>query len=102
MTDFETTVPAQGDQHKAEVRAQQREFQEHFGDFKSRHVMSFWVGPAPQGEWIGLYFELENGEKVRVSIPLPMWQIFGNELVLAMMSGEDLAQLAYAPTEGST
>ena len=100
--DFDpATIPQHGDQHRPEVRARQREFQEHFGDFRSQHVVRFWVGPAPQGEWIGVYFELENGETVRASIPGPMWQRFASDCMLAIMSAAELYEAAYSKPEGS-
>lgn len=102
MGDFDpATIPKHGDQHKAEVRAKQRAFQEHFGDFKAQHVVGLWIGPAPKGEWVGLYFELENGQTFRAAVPGPMWQRFGNEWILAMMSAAELYEAAYAKPEGS-
>lgn len=94
-------IPKHGDQHKADVRANQRGFQERFGDFKTHHVMGLQIGPAPKGEWIGILFEKEDGDVVRVSIPFPMWQAFGQEYVLAMMSASELVEAAYAPPKGS-
>lgn len=92
----EPMVPQHGDQHLPEVRRNQAEFQAMFGDFKARHVVSFWVGPAPQGEWMGMLFNLEDGKQVKVAIPITLFQRFGNEFVLAMMTAGELAEAAYS------
>jgi hypothetical protein len=106
MTDFPSfdpaTIPKLGDQHTTAVRAEQAKFQAEFGDFKARHVMGFWLGPAPKGEWIGMIFDLEDGSTVKVSLPLTLWQRFGNEYVLAMMTAAERIELAYGPTKGTT
>ena len=104
MTDFPDfdpkTIPQQGDQHKAAVRSNQAEFQTAFGDFKSRHVTGFWIGPAPKGEWVGIHFDMEDGSTVKVAVPYIYWQQFGNEFALAMMTAAELCEAAYAPPKG--
>jgi hypothetical protein len=71
-----------------------------FGDFKSRHITGFHCGPAPQGEWVWMIFDMEDGSTVKVSVPYTLWQQFGNEYVLAMMTAAELIQAAYSPGGG--
>jgi hypothetical protein len=96
-----STVPKPGDNHKPHVRSNQAEFQEMFGDFKAKHVKGFWIGPAPKGEWVGICFSLEDGSTVKASIPYTLWQTFGNEFVLAMMSASEICEAAYSPAKGN-
>ncbi|PSJ57391.1 hypothetical protein [Pseudaminobacter soli (ex Li et al. 2025)] len=95
------TIPAHGHQHAADVRANQAGFQEAFGDFKKHHIVSFQIGPAPKGEWIGVQFWKEDRDVVKISIPFTLWQAFGNEYVLAMMSAGELIQVAYREAGGN-
>ncbi|MBZ9748297.1 hypothetical protein LB516_23995 [Mesorhizobium sp. CO1-1-7] len=78
MTEFPdfdpSKIPQSGDQHDPKVRANQKAFQERFGDFKARHVTGIHLGPAPKGEWVGCIFDME---------------------VLAMMSAGEIIQAAY-------
>ncbi|PZV33373.1 hypothetical protein [Mesorhizobium kowhaii] len=101
IPDFDTkTIPKPGDQHDPTVRAHQATFQERFGDFPSRHVVGLQFGPAPKGEWVGLIVELEDGSAVKAAIPFTLWQAFGNEYALAMMTAAEIVQMAYGPSEG--
>lgn len=105
MDDFDPTfnpitIPKPGDQHDWTVRAHQATFQEKFGDFKCKHITGFQCGPAPQGEWVGMIFDMEDGSTVKVAIPFNYWQQFGNEHVLAMMTAAELVQMAYGPAQG--
>ncbi|UCI17870.1 hypothetical protein FJ970_22575 [Mesorhizobium sp. B2-1-8] len=94
------TIPQRGDAQSPKVRANQKAFQERFGDFKSCHITGFQLGPAPKGEWVGLMFNLEDGSTVKVSVPYTLWQAFGNEYVLAMMTAGELVQMAYGKPGG--
>ncbi|TSE07580.1 hypothetical protein C1D09_018790 [Mesorhizobium intechi] len=89
------TIPQAYDPQNPRVRANQAEFQEQFGDFKAHHVTGLRLGPAPKGEWVGMSFDKEDGTTVKVSIPYTLWQAFGNEYVLAMMSAGEIIQAAY-------
>ncbi|QKC91031.1 hypothetical protein EB230_23450 [Mesorhizobium sp. NZP2234] len=101
MPDFDpATIPKPGDQHDPTVRAHQATFQERFGDFKSRHVVGLHFGPAPKGEWVGIIMDMEDGSTVKVAIPFTLWQAFGNEYALAMMTAAEIVQMAYGPAEG--
>ena len=99
MTDFPdfdpNTIPQAYDPQNPLVQANQADFQELFGDFKTHHVVGLRVGPAPKGEWVGMRFDKEDGTTVDVSIPFTLWQRFGNEYVLAMMSAGQIVQAAY-------
>ncbi|TPI16584.1 hypothetical protein [Mesorhizobium sp. B4-1-1] len=98
--DFDpATIPQPGDQHNADVRARQAAFQEAFGDFQGAHVAGFWAGPAPKGEWVGIIFEVD-GKRLKVAVPFTLWQRFGNEYALAMMTAAELADLAYSNPGG--
>jgi hypothetical protein len=90
-----------GDQHDADVRAKQAEFQKTFGDFRARNVTGFWLGPAPQGEWMGMIFDLEDGSQVRAALPIWLFQAFGAEYVLAMNTAAELCEMAYSKPGGS-
>ncbi|TPN53989.1 hypothetical protein [Mesorhizobium sp. B1-1-7] len=96
MPDFDpSTIPQAYDPQNPQVRANQAEFQHQFGDFKAHHIMGFRLGPAPKGEWVGMRFDMEDGTTVSVSVPFTLWQAFGNEYVLAMMSAAQIASAAY-------
>ncbi|ESY20399.1 hypothetical protein NKJ66_07340 [Mesorhizobium sp. M0078] len=99
MSDFPdfdpATIPEAYDPQNPLVRANQAEFQKEFGDFQSRHIAGFRMGPAPKGEWVGMRFDMEDGTTVNVSVPITLWQAFGNEYVLAMMSAGQIIQAAY-------
>lgn len=95
------TIPKPGDQHDADVRAKQAEFQKAFGDFRARNVTGFWLGPAPQGEWVGMIFYLEDGTEARVAVPITLLQAFGVEYALAMMTAGELCEIAYGNTKGT-
>ncbi|TPJ83304.1 hypothetical protein FJ492_24115 [Mesorhizobium sp. B2-5-4] len=98
LPDFDPSkIPQAGDQHDPKVRANQKAFQERFGDFKARHVTGIHLGPAPKGEWVGCIFDMEDGSTVQVAIPFNYWQAFGNEYVLAMMSASFRSRESEAP-----
>jgi hypothetical protein len=97
-----STIPKPGDQHRASVRAEQEKFQKAFGDFKPRHVQQFWVGPSPKGEWVGMVFDLEDGSQAKVALPYTLWQVFGNEYLLAMMTAAERIELAYGSAKGAS
>ncbi|MER8492242.1 hypothetical protein NKH53_29005 [Mesorhizobium australicum] len=101
MPDFDPAkIPKPGDQHDPKVRANQRAFQERFGDFPSRHVVGLHFGPAPKGEWVGIILDMEDGSTVKVAIPYNYWQAFGNEYTLAMMTAAEICETAYSPAKG--
>ncbi|MFD1983528.1 hypothetical protein ACFSOZ_12695 [Mesorhizobium newzealandense] len=91
----QNTIPHAYSPQNPLVRANQAEFQQEFGDFKVHHIAGFRVGPAPKGEWVGMRFDMEDGSTLKVSIPLTLWQSFGNEYVCAMMSAGEIVQAAY-------
>ncbi|MDH6235148.1 hypothetical protein M2281_005770 [Mesorhizobium soli] len=95
------TIPTHGQQHAAGVRANQAAFQEKFGDFRKHHIVGCQIGPAPQGEWVGIQFEKEDGDVVKIAIPYTLWQGFGNEYCLAIMSAGELLQTAYGEARGN-
>ncbi|UCI33259.1 hypothetical protein [Mesorhizobium sp. B4-1-4] len=60
-----------------------------------RQIVLAHERPAPKGEWVGMRFDMEDGTTISVSIPYTLWQAFGNEYVLAMMSAGEIIQAAY-------